>query len=49
MLVDDLVLELTESLVRDIFDEPVIINGLIFFTDGALMVFTDDSVLQFGE
>lgn len=30
-------------------DRPVIIDGLMFFTDGTVMQFTDNTVIYFGD
>lgn len=32
---------------RPILDRPVIINGMMFFTDGTLLQFTDNTVIYF--
>lgn len=49
--VDDLVQNLTGELVAPLLGKnlPVIINGLIFFTDGTVLRFTDNTVIYFGE
>ena len=32
-----------------VYDRPVIVNGLMIFTDGVIIQFTDDTVLFFEE
>lgn len=45
----DAVASAVPSAVPPVFDIPVIIDGLMFFTDGTVMQFTDDTVIYFGE
>ena len=46
---DELVGDAVGSLVTSLLDEPVIIDGMMVFTDGTILTFTDDTLLYFGD
>lgn len=37
------------SLIPSLLARPIVLNGLIFFTDGSVIQFTDNAVLYFEE
>ena len=46
-LVDDLVGSIVTDLIR--WDRPLIHKGLMVFTDGTIILFSDNTVLYFGD